>query len=250
MCIFILAQELFNICIKYRRLVMLTVEIRQLKVIVVSMIMLMTFVTSCDTTEPESTSLSLSLKKDSELLKSSAEGFQIQKVKLLLRDIKIKNQAKDNELQVKTGPLVVNLDMDGKVTEFASSEIPEGSYDRVRFEIHKIQDTEKCPDPEFMEGDDSSQRYSLIVNGTLNGETFTYRSRKSAEQDIELTEEIVVEKNENANLTITVDPYSWFYEGDTFLNPNDSANDDKIDNNLKYAFKRAYCDCNQDGIID
>ena len=229
---------------------MSNIQIRKPLVIIISSLLLMAINNSCDTTEPDSTSLSLSLKTDTELLKNSEEEFQIQEVKLLMRDIKIKNQAEESELQIKTGPMCINLDLTGKVTEFASSEIPEGAYDRVRFEIHKIQDTEACPDPEFKEGEESSKRYSVIVKGMLNGENFTYRSRKSAEQDIKLIENLIVEENEDANLTITVDPYSWFYEGDTFLNPNDSSNDDKIDNNLKDAFKRAYCDHNHDGIID
>ena len=38
---------------------------------------------SCDTTEPDSTSLTLSLKTESDLLKISDEDFQIQEVKIL-----------------------------------------------------------------------------------------------------------------------------------------------------------------------
>ena len=118
----------------------------------------------------------------------------------------------------------------------------------MRFSIHKIEDTETCPDPEFKDGVQTENRYSVIVKGMLNGDEFVYRSRKSAEQDIKLSEDIVVEENEDANLTITVDPYSWFYEGEIFLNPNESANEDKIDNNLKYAFKNAFKDNDHDGL--
>jgi hypothetical protein len=223
-------------------------EIKTVKEIILFLIITALMITSCDATEPNSTRLSLSIASDSELLKSEGEEFQISEVKLLIRDIKIKNQAQDNELQVKTGPIAVNLDLEGNITEFASSEIPEGAYDRVRFSIHKIEDSEECPDPEFKEGTENTERFSVIVKGMLNGEEFRYRSRKSAEQDVKLTEDIIIAENEDANLTIIVDPYSWFYEGETFLNPNISANDDKIDNNLKTAFKRAFKDNDHDGL--
>ena len=207
-------------------------------------------INACDTTDPVETSVSLSFATESNMNKVSADDFQIQEVKLLLKNIKIKNQSHEDSLQVKTGPMVVNLNMTVKTTEFVSSEIPAGSYNRVRFEIHKIEDSEISPDAEFKDGMESSKRYSIIVKGTLDGEAFTYRSRKSAVQDIKLSEDLIVEENSEANLTITVDPVSWFYEGDTLLNPNDDSNDDKIDNKLKDGFKRAFKDNNHDGVSD
>jgi hypothetical protein len=214
------------------------------------LVILTFFVNACDTTEPTQTSASLSFVTETSLQKIVSDNFQIGEVKLLLRDIKIKNQNEEDSLQISTGPLVVKLNLDGKTTEFAASEIPAGAYNRVRLKIHKIEDSETISDPEFKEGAESEKRYSLIVKGTINGDSFTYRSRKSAEQDIMLEEDIIVEENEEANLTITVDPYRWFYEGDIFLNPNNESNDDKISNNLKHAFKRAFRDNDHNGVGD
>jgi hypothetical protein len=207
-------------------------------------------VSACNTTEPEETSLSLSFAAENVMPKLAADDFQLQEVKLLIRDIKIKNQADDNEMQVKTEPLVVNLELNGNVTEFSEGEIPAGAYDRVRFEIHKIEDSETPPDPEFKEGSESSMRYSAIVKGTINGDSFRYRFRKSAVQDIKLEEDLLVNDGEAANLTIMVDPYSWFYEGDVLLNPNDKANENLIENKMQNAFKRAYKDNDHNGIGD
>ena len=55
---------------------------------------------------------------------------------------------------------------------------------------------------------------------------------------------IDVGENEIANLTITVDPYSWFYDGDTFSDP---ANENDIDNKIKDSFKKCFRDSNHDG---
>ncbi len=140
------------------------------KIISYCLVLVTLFISACDTTEPSATSMSLSFKTESNLLKTSGDEFQIQGVKLLLRDIKIKHQSQVNDLQIKTGPMVVNLNLEGKTTEFTASEIPAGTYNRVRFKIHKIEDSETPPDPEFKEGLESSKRYSIIVKGLLNGE--------------------------------------------------------------------------------
>jgi hypothetical protein len=213
-------------------------------------LIILVVITACDTNDPNETSISMSFSVNSALPKIAADDFQIQNVKLLVRNIKIKNQSFEDSLHVKTGPVVVDLNLEGKTTEFAYSEIPAGTYNRIRFEIHKIEDSEVPPDSEFKESNESSDRFSVIVKGQLNGELFTYKSRKSAVQDIKLAEDLIVEEGEEANLTITVDPFSWFYEGDKFLDPNDNSNDDKIDNNLKYSFKRAFCDKDKNGLED
>ena len=228
---------------------MLKAKLKSSTFILNCMAVLLFIATACDTTDPVDTSISLSFATENALPKVSEE-FQLQEVKLLLRDIKIKNQSDNNEMQVKTGPLVVELDLTGKLTQFSESEIPAGTDDRVRFEIHKIEDAETPPDPEFKEGSESSLRYSVIVKGTIDGEEFRYRFRKSANQDIKLEEDVVVGDGEAANLTIMVDPYSWFYEGDVLLNPNDKSNENLIENKMQNAFKKAYKDNDHDGNSD
>ena len=227
-------------------------KVCNLKIIVTLFFSAFILFNACDSTQPDQTSLSLSFATETTVPKliSTNEEFQIEEVKLLIRNIKIKNQSEEDSLQVKTGPIVVNLNLDGKLTEFAATEIPAGNYNRVRFEIHKIEDSEVPPDAEFKEGLESSKRYSVIVKGLLNGETFTYKSRKSAVQDVKLETDIIVEENEDANLTINVNPYSWFYDESQFLNPNETSNESKIDNNLQYAFKNAYKDNDHDGVSD
>ncbi|MBK7105020.1 MAG: hypothetical protein IPH62_07040 [Ignavibacteriae bacterium] len=206
--------------------------------------------TNCDSTENNESTVTLSFANNSAIPKIAENNFQIQEVKILLRNIKIKNQADEDSLQIKTGPYVVNLNLNGNLTEFAVSDIPKGNYDRVKFEIHKLEASENPPDAVFKEGNEESLRYSIVVTGLLNGEQFIYKSKKSAKQDVKLAEDIIVDENENVNLTIKVDVNSWFYEDENFLNPNDAGNDDKIDNNIKNNFKNAYRDQNKDGQID
>ena len=208
------------------------------------------FFSSCDTTENNQSTLSLNFVNNSGIPKLANNSFEIQEVKILIRDIKIKNQTMDDSLQIKTGPYVVNLNLNGKLTEFAVSDIPQGIYNRIKFEIHKLEASENPPDSSFKEGSDASLRYSVIIKGLLDGEQFVYKSKKSAKQDVKLNDDITVNENEIVNLTLKVDVYKWFFDGENFLNPNDSANDYKIDNNIKDNFKNAYRDQNKDGQKD
>ena len=205
---------------------------------------------ACDTAETTNSTVSLSFHSSQPLAKVADDTIELDTVKILLRDIKIKNQAGNNEPNLKVGPFVVYLDLSGMTTDFAIGDIPSGLYDRIRFRVHKIEDSETPPDAEFKEGNNSDLRYSVIVKGKYNSEDFIYKSRKSAHQDLKLETPIEVDENEIANLTITVDPFSWFSDGTTLLDPTDPANENDIDNNIKDSFKKCFRDDNHDGVAE
>ncbi|MFI5237620.1 MAG: hypothetical protein ACHQLA_06775, partial [Ignavibacteriales bacterium] len=209
----------------------------------------------CDSTEPNGSNLSLRFSTPSLIQKISDDTITLDTVKILLRDIKLgyetepdngENDGSD-EISVKVGPFVVYLNLAGVNTEFAVSTIPAGSYNKIKFKIHKVEASETPPDPEFKEGDDSSLRYSVIVTGSFNSQPFIYKSRKSAHQKITVEEPIVVEQNTTTNLIITVDPSTWFIEEGRVLDPNNPENQNDIDNNIKDSFKRCYKDNGYDG---
>src|SRR5690606_27099 len=122
-------------------------------------------------------------------------------------------------------------------TDFAVNDIPAGSYNEIKFKIHQIKGSEVTSDPEFKEGNDESHRYSVIVKGKYNSVPFIYKSRKSAHQKVRLDSLLVVRENSVTNLSISVDPASWFMDGQTELDPTDSSNASIIDNNIARSFK-------------
>lgn len=205
---------------------------------------------ACDTAETNYSTASLSFSSGVNLNKGTDEIFQLDTVKILLRDIKIKHQSANDGHPVKVGPFVVYLNLQGTTTDFAVGNIFPGTYDRVKFEIHKVGAAETSPDPEFWEGNDSKLRYSVIVKGKYNSEDFIYKSRKSAKQDLKLETPVEVGENEIANLTIIVDPYTWFYDDTIPLNPNDPDNESEIDKNIKESFKKCFRDDNHDGVAE
>lgn len=208
------------------------------------------FLNGCNSVEPIDAKITLSFTGGTIIDKIQNDTLQLDTVKILIRDIKIRNQSTNDTTSVKVGPFVVYMDLSGITTDFAVGNIPPGNFDRIKFKVHKVEGSETPPDPEFKEGTDESLRYSVIVKGEVNSFPFIYKSRKSAHQDLKLETPIVVEENGVANLTIIVDPYSWFTDGANLLDPTDPANENNIDNNIKDSFKKAFQDNNHDGIID
>jgi len=205
---------------------------------------------ACDTTENTNGSMSLSFSNNTALQKINGDVIELDTIKILIRDIKIKSKSGSDTSSIKVGPFVVKLNLTGTTTDFAINNIPTGSYDRIKFEIHKIEASETLSDPEFREGTDASLRYSVIVKGKYNTVPFIYKSRKSAKQDLKLETPVTVDENGVANLTITVDPFTWFADSVNILDPTDPANENDIDNNIKESFKKAFRDNNHDGKED
>ncbi len=217
------------------------------KFLFTSATLLLFIFSGCDTSETTSGSVSLSLTPPITNKVSQGE-IVLDTVKILLGDIKIRHQGGTLENNMHLGTMVVYLSTTEMTTDFTVEDVPAGNYDRIRFEVHKCGGSETPPDPEFREGSDASLRYSVIVKGTYNLIPFTYKSTKSAHQDIKLETPIIVEANSTANLTITVDPLSWFYINDVALNPSDTANENDIDNNIAQSFKKCFLDNDHDGI--
>lgn len=201
----------------------------------------------CDTAEANGSTISLSLYSETAISKIINDTIQLDEVKILFKDIKIKNQASNEESHIKVGTFMLNLNLNGVTTQFAVANVSPGIYDRVKFEVHRLEESEEPPDPEFRDG---ALNYSAIVKGTYNSLQFHYRSQKSAHQDLKLELPIELSDNETANLTITVDPYSWFYNGDVLMDPNDPANRNQIENNIENSFKKCYRDDNLDGVSE
>ena len=84
----------------------------------------------------------------------------------------------------------------------------------------------------------------------VTGIDFSKNSLRYAKQDLKLITPIEVTDNSIANLTIIVDPYSWFDDNGNILDPNDPTNESLIEDNIKQSFKKIIIDNNYDGLPD
>lgn len=193
-----------------------------------------------------SDNVSMSVKTDETVLDNPAV-LVITEAKALITELELETEPSSVSQHIRITPFVINFNMSGTVVQSASGNIPAGSYSKMKFKIHKPEDTEPIPDPEFRTGTSGNQRYSFIIKGTYNGTSFVFRSRRSTDLIINLTGNMNLQQTAK-NITVIVNPLVWFNNGS--LNPADPNNEDAIDDNLKNAFIKAFVDDNKDGIPD
>jgi hypothetical protein len=182
------------------------------------------------TITPQSDNLDFSTVSSSDSI-GDAGILVIHSVKVLLKDIKL-NVASSSEdtANFKVGPYVLYLDLSSSVNIISTGFIPAGTYDKVRFMVHKLEDNETAPDPDFV---DANGRYSVVVRGSYAGVNFIYKSDKSAHQKLTFPGSLHVSLSGKSNITLIVKPYLWFIEAGIYLNPLDINNRSIIDNNIK-----------------
>jgi len=197
-------------------------------------------------TEPESGNFSVSLGIDRTLPKLNIEGLELSNVKILVRSLKLTTNQGDSS-NVKTGPFVMQLNLNGSVNTVAVADIPDNSYDKIKFEFHKPDSSVSPPDPAFK---DEAGTYSAIISGVYEGEGFEYKCKKSAKQIIHLDDPVSLEEDGILNVTLIVDLNEWFIKKGEFLDPTNQQNESNIDNSIHESFKRAFRDNNRDGMPD
>ncbi|MCB0724060.1 MAG: hypothetical protein KDC73_05120 [Ignavibacteriae bacterium] len=153
----------------------------------------------------------------------------------------------NTEGEVRIAPVVVYLDLTGRVTVATSGSIPAGTYNRLRFKVHKVEDFETVPDPDFKEGTSGSKRYSVIAKGSFNGSSFVYKSRKSINMEMTFSNPVTISAGQKVNMTISLNPYSWFFANGDYINPSSSSNENTIDDNIKSAFRHIFIDNDLNG---
>lgn len=177
--------------------------------------------------------------------------FILDTVKILIKDIKLElSNAYEDSCGFKVGPFVLFLNLSSSINTISSAIIPAGDYKKIKFEIHKLNDNEVVPDPDFA---DVNGRYSVVVKGWYLGNYFVYKSTKSAHQKLQFPVNIPVTLSAASNITMIVKPYIRFIKNGNWLNPFDTSNSNDIDNNIKdninHNFK-AFKDDDRNGYPD
>ena len=172
-------------------------------------------------------------------------------VKVLINDIKL-NVANSNQdsINFKVGPYALFLNLNSSVNVMSTAYIPEGTYDKVRFMVHKLGDNETPPDPEFV---DANGRYSVVVKGWFNSIYFVYKSTKSAHQKLTFENSLQVSVSGKSNITLRIKPYIWFIENGVYLDPAEPNNRNDIDNNIKDNINnnfKIFVDNDRNGVPD
>lgn len=189
---------------------------------------------SSNLTQPASGNLNFSSTSSNSGNINNPVILEIDVAKVLIKDIKL-NVAEGPEGQegkeenFKVGPFILYLDLSSSLNVISTGAIPPGTYDRVKFEIHKVNPNEALPDPDFIDG---SGRYSVIVKGHINGIPFVFKSSVSAHQILAFPRSLFVNADGKSNITLKADPFLWFFDNGMLLDPTIESNKDKIEYNI------------------
>lgn len=182
-------------------------------------------------TTTQADNVDMSVMSSGDTLNDQIGILVLDTVKVLIKDIKLNvaNIAEDST-NFKVGPYVLYLNLLSSVNVINSAYIPVGTYDKVKFDIHKLEDNEPVPDPDFA---DVNGRYSVVVKGRFNSISFVFKSGKSVHQKLTFPGNLQVTSSGKSNITLQIKPYIWFIKNGLYLDPGDPANANDIDNNIK-----------------
>ncbi len=184
----------------------------------------------------------------------------LESVELVLREIELKrvettdcDTATDSDAceKFETGPVLVPLPLDGTVTTQVAIDIPNGTFDEVEFEIHKVS-SDGAEDAAFRQAHPDFVDISIRATGTFDGQTFVFETDLDVEQELDLAPPLVVgEDGGSTNVTILVDVDAWFRDGSgAQVNPatgnKGGENESVIKENIKVSIE-AFEDEDKDG---
>ena len=156
--------------------------------------------------------------------------------------------------EFETGPILLELPLDGSVDRVLEVFVAPGTYDELEFELDTPDDDDER-EREFLERYPEFENVSVRVEGTWNGEPFVFVQDVEAEQETDLAEPLVVaEGSETRNLTLRLDISSWFVDGSgSLIDPSsalaDGPNEELVEDNIEDSFE-AFEDDDEDGEDD
>ena len=140
------------------------------------------------------------------------------------------NEEHDDCEELELGPLTVDLPLDATTQLVLDALVPAGTYRAVEAKLNAVNVSGS-----FMD-----------AGGT---HSFTFTSNAEAEIEMEFATPITVGPG-TSNFTVSVDVASWFKDASgNFLDPNDPANAETINANIRHSF-RAFADEDHDGVDD
>jgi hypothetical protein len=153
-----------------------------------------------------------------------------------------------------TGPILLEVPLNGDIEQLITIEADTGVYDEVEFDMHKVSNDDP-EDAEFRQQHPDMVGKSIRVQGSFNGQPFTYETDIDEEQEYDLVRPLVIdEMTEAVNVTLSIDVDAWFRDhSGALVNPQSAnkggANESLVNENIKQSFE-AFEDDDHDGESD
>ena len=154
--------------------------------------------------------------------------------------------------ELELAPSLVNLSVNGSVTQALNTSIPSGTYSAFEAKI-RVVEAKKAASTAFLAAHPEMVGASIRVEGTFNGKAFTYTGAPKAELEGLFNPPLTADST-GANITINVDLTNWFRTSSgTLVDPATAnaggANAALVSSNVARSFK-AFRDDDHDGHDD
>jgi hypothetical protein len=178
---------------------------------------------------------------------AAGTGIDVTRVRVVIRKIELEKAGTLELDEIASGPYLLDLDKaaleSGKVAPVVNASFVPGDYREIQLDIHKTDSTEHGVNASLAEM--QAKNASIIVNGTIDGANFEFVTALDVEQHYQGT----ITLKDGSNLTLSVDPSTWFTAAGARLDPTNEANRSQIENNIKTSLK-AFQDDDHDGKDD
>jgi hypothetical protein len=177
---------------------------------------------------------------------TAGTGITLTRVRIVIRKVEMEKAGTAEMDEVASGPYLLDLSgatLDGSVGKVLDASFTPGTYSEVEFEVHKPQSGETAANADLKDMIDAQS--SILVDGTIDGAPFTFKTAVTAEQKFEGNLVLAA----GSNLTLNVDAGSWFTASGARLDPRVETNRSQIENNIQSSFK-AFKDDDHDGHED
>ena len=174
-----------------------------------------------------------------------ASGIELTRARVAVRRLRVERKDAGSEVEISQGPLLLDVSGDalsGALLELVTGNVPAGTYDKLKVDIHRV---ESAPAGAF---DDLVKKgASVLLEGTIDGQPFTFASALEAELEHEGQFEL---GTASSNITLNIDASKWFVAADgARLDPRESSARAAIEANIAASF-RAFEDDDEDGQED
>ena len=174
----------------------------------------------------------------------TCDSVVIGRMRFIFSDMKMhrdKDDSTEDHGKVKTGPFIMEY-TPGTVKLITTSAIPVGTYDKIKYEIHKLddsKDTAAINDPAFADFI-TGGRFTYIIEGLIyksnSAVAFTFKSSKNENLELKFDAPVTVSEGVAAPITLQLDPSTIFKQGSKPFDPRYEENRNDIEKMVKNAF--------------
>lgn len=151
--------------------------------------------------------------------------------------------------ELKLDPVLVDLPLDGTTKTDFGTNIPAGTYRGIELKIRPVNSSD-AGGAAFLAANPTFSNVSVHVEGTYNGQAFSYNSSLDAGIEMELGAPLTLTSGSGSNLTLLIDVGSWFKDSSgNAIDPTNSQNASTIENQIKQSFK-VFEDDDKNGVPD